>query len=160
MEKDLAKVERFEDLICWQKARVLVREIYSLTRHDHFSRDFRLRDQLRSAAVSVMSNIAEGFARFHKRDFIRFLDIAQSSAAEVSSLLYVVVDQNLVQQSDIQKIRQLTDDTRKVTLGLLRYVKKSIENDATVIKEPDQTYGFAQKNESIEIPDNFINTNN
>ena len=89
----MPKIERFEDLRCWQKSREMTSEVYDLVESSDLSNDYRLRDQLTGAAVSTMSNIAEGFARYHKKDFIRFLDYAQSSAAEVKSLLYVVLDQ-------------------------------------------------------------------
>lgn len=79
----MAKVERFEELTCWQEARALTNEVYRMVGVGALAKDFRLRDQLTSASVSVMTNIAEGFARYHRRAFIRFLDIAQSSAAEV-----------------------------------------------------------------------------
>ncbi len=92
----MAKIERFEDLRCWQEARTLTRDVYRLASEGPLARDFRLRNQLTVAAVSVMTNIAEGFARYHRGDFIRFLDYAQSSAAEVKSLLYVVLDQRYV----------------------------------------------------------------
>ncbi|NIV12362.1 MAG: four helix bundle protein, partial [Aliifodinibius sp.] len=108
----MGKITRFEDLKCWQKARRLVKEIYKITNEEPLSKDYKLRDQLRSAAVSVMSNIAEGFSRYHKKDFIRFLDIAQSSAAEVRSLMYVVSDQNYVSADQIKAIQKLADNCR------------------------------------------------
>ena len=83
----MTKITRFEDLICWQKAKSLVNLIYRLTKEGPFSKDYPLRDQIRRAAISSMTNIAEGFSRFHKKDFIRFLDISQSSIEEVKSLL-------------------------------------------------------------------------
>jgi four helix bundle protein len=75
MAQTMASVTDFENLACWQKARSLVNAVYEITKKGAFKQDFKLRDQLRSAAVSAMSNIAEGFARYHKKDFIRFLDI-------------------------------------------------------------------------------------
>ena len=94
----MAKVERFEDLICWQKARQLVNAVYKKITVDVCKNDFRYQNQIRAAAVSSMSNIAEGFNRFHKKSFIRFLDISQSSAAEVQSLLYVAIDQHYINE--------------------------------------------------------------
>ena len=79
------KVQRFEDLICWQKTRVLTNSVYELTRLPGFSKDFELVRQIRGAAVSAMSNIAEGFERWTRKELIRFLDIAKGSAGEVRS---------------------------------------------------------------------------
>ncbi len=81
----MAGFQRFEDIQAWQKARALVREIYVVTGQGSFGRDFGLRDQIRRAAVPVMSNIAEGFGRKNDGDFIRFLDFARASATEVRS---------------------------------------------------------------------------
>ena len=118
----MAKIERFEDLICWREARKLAREIYTVTKSGDLARDFGLRDQLQRAAVSAMTNIAEGFSRFHRRDFVRFLDIAQSSAAEVKSLLYVVLDQDYLPAETTERLQNQTDTVVKTTKGLLRHV--------------------------------------
>ncbi len=88
----MAAIERFEDIQAWQRARELVREIYRTCAEGRLSKDFGLRDQLCRAAVSSMSNIAEGFAKKSDRDFAHFLDIARGSAIEVQSLLYVALD--------------------------------------------------------------------
>jgi len=84
------RVESFEDLWDWQKGIALVKEIYALTREEPLCRDFGLRDQLQRAAVSVPTNIAEGFERGSHKEYIRFLYIAKGSAGEVRSLLHVV----------------------------------------------------------------------
>ena len=118
----MAKVERFEDLICWQEARKLAREIYAVTKSGDLARDFGLRDQLQRAAVSAMTNIAEGFSRFHRRDFVRFLDIAQSSAAEVKSLLCVVLDQGYLPSESVKQLQSQADVVVKRSKGLLRHV--------------------------------------
>ncbi len=85
----MAKIERFEDIQAWQKSRELVREVYSATNDGSFAKDFGMRDQIRRAAVSIMLNIAEGFARKTDREFAQFLVIAHGSAAEVQAALYV-----------------------------------------------------------------------
>jgi len=92
----VAKITRFEDLICWHQARKLVNIVHNLTNQNQFSKEYELRNQIRRAAISSMTNIAEGFSRFHKKDFIRFLDISQSSAEEVKSLLYIALDQKYI----------------------------------------------------------------
>ena len=91
-------VRRFEDLQAWQKARELVREIYTTSADGRLSKDFGLRDQVCRAAVSAMSNIAEGFARGSDKDFAHFLDIARGSSLEVQSLLYVALDVGYIDQ--------------------------------------------------------------
>ena len=93
------KVNRFEDLDCWKEARVLVRKVYEATRDGAFQRDFRLAGQIQSAAASVMANITEGFTRRSDKEFVQFLFIAMSSAAEVQSHLYVALDQHYVDQA-------------------------------------------------------------
>jgi four helix bundle protein len=84
----MTKIERFEDLQSWQKGRQLANQIYDLTCHSGFSKDFRLRDQIQDAAGSVMHNIAEGFDAGSNLEFIRFLKISRRSASEVQSELY------------------------------------------------------------------------
>jgi len=84
------KIERFEDIKAWQEARVLAKMIYAAVDYDrHFDSDHRLSDQIQGAAVSIMSNIAEGFSRRSTKEFVQFLFIAKGSAAEVESQLYV-----------------------------------------------------------------------
>lgn len=89
------KIEKFEDFIAWQKARKLTREIYKITNLPKFSRDFGLKDQIRRAAVSIMSNIAEGFERGRPSEFHQFLSIAKGSS-ELRSQLYVALDAEYV----------------------------------------------------------------
>ena len=87
------KITRFEDLDCWQQARILVKEVYGVTKDREFKKDFRLSGQIQAAVTSSMANIAEGFIRRSNKEFIQFLFIAMSSAAEVQSHLYVALDQ-------------------------------------------------------------------
>ncbi|MDB4728023.1 four helix bundle protein [Saprospiraceae bacterium] len=88
----MAKITRFEELTCWKASRELVKLVYKLSSTGNLARDFDTKSQLRRAALSMMNNIAEGFARFSKKEFIRFLDISQSSGAEVKSMIYVLED--------------------------------------------------------------------
>ncbi len=136
-----------------------MKEIYKITNEEPLSKDYKLRDQLRSAAVSVMSNIAEGFSRYHKKDFIRFLDIAQSSAAEVRSLMYVVSDQNYVSADQIKAIQKLADDCRYFTLGLLKYCNQNLNDRSNEVNEPETVYMESADISSLDLPDNFINLN-
>jgi four helix bundle protein len=86
------KIDRFEDFIAWQKARKLTAEIYGVTSEGGFARDFGLKDQIRRAAVSTMSNVAEGFERGRPGEFHQFLSIAKGSCAELRAQLYVALD--------------------------------------------------------------------
>ena len=117
-------MNRFEDLDCWKIARELSREIYSLTKSGEFSRDYGLKDQIRRAAVSVMTNIAEGFERSSNKDFARFLYIAKGSAGEVRSLLYVAMDQNYITEDDFQNNRAACLRSSKIIYGLIKHLQK------------------------------------
>jgi len=110
----------FEDLESWQKARLLVRNIYDLTRMNEVCRDFGICGQLQRAAVSIMSNIAEGFERMHLAEKIQSYNVAQGSTAEVRSLLYVI-DDNFPNSAVLSSA--LRDDVApvgKLVTGLLR----------------------------------------
>lgn len=117
------KIERFEDLKCWQAARKLVKEIYLMAEEGKLRTDFDTRSQIKRAALSGMNNIAEGFGRYSSKDFIRFLDTSQSSVQEVSSMLYVLEDLNYVESDRIDASRLLVEETKSLTLGLIRYLR-------------------------------------
>lgn len=122
------KVERFEDLIAWQKARQLTVEIYRITAHGEFAKDFGLRDQIRRAAVSVMSNIAEGFDRGSRGEFHQFLVVAKASCAEVRSQLYVALDIGYVVQEVFSNLSSSTDELSRIIGGLRAAVQKQRDN--------------------------------
>jgi four helix bundle protein len=117
-------VEKFEDLVAWQKARVLTRMIYEVTRSERFARDYGLAGQIQRAAVSIMSNIAEGFERGSPADFHRFLVMAKASCAEVRSQLYVALDTGYLEQSDFRKLMDNANEVSKVIGGLRVSVDK------------------------------------
>ncbi|UXP31867.1 four helix bundle protein [Reichenbachiella agarivorans] len=99
----MSTVKRFEDLDSWKEARVFVKSIYLFLESNHrIDRDTQ--SQLRRAALSIMNNIAEGFGRNGNKEFIRFLNIASASAAEVKSIMYVIQDLNYIQEDTVQKI--------------------------------------------------------
>jgi four helix bundle protein len=119
------QVKNFEDLEIWKDARVLTREIYRLTRDSKFAKDFALRDQIRRAAMSVMSNIAEGFERGGNQEFIQFLYVAKASCGEVRSQLYVALDQSYVSPKDCD---DATKSFRRLSImisNLIDYLKQS-----------------------------------
>ena len=119
----MATIKRFEDIQAWQKSRELVREVYQLCQAEKLSKDFGLKDQIRRAAVSVMSNIAEGFGRSSQRDFAHFLDVAKGSALEVQSLLYVAVDVEYLNSHDFHRLYALTDETISMIVGFTSYLR-------------------------------------
>ena len=92
----MARIEKFEDMVSWQKARQLTRLIYRVTKTGQFAKDFGLRDQIRRAAVSILSNIAEGFERGGDKEFRQFLSQAKGSCAEVRAQLYIALDEGYV----------------------------------------------------------------
>jgi four helix bundle protein len=118
------KIERFEDFIAWQKARILTREIYTITSLPAFSRDFGLKDQIRRSAVSIMSNIAEGFERGRASEFHQFLSIAKGSCAEVRSQLYVALDADYIPQLRFHKLMAMATEVGQVVGGLRLSVEK------------------------------------
>ena len=117
-------VERFEELVAWQKARKLTQTIYTLTRSGAFSKDYGLSNQIQRASVSVMSNIAEGFERRSIAEFHRFLAIAKGSCAEVRSLLYVAVDVGYLAASEFQQVFDDAEETARVLGGLRAAVER------------------------------------
>jgi four helix bundle protein len=112
------KIERFEDLIAWQKARVLTRAIYQVTKQGAFSKDLALSRQIQRAAVSIMSNIAEGFERGGRREFRQFLSTAKASCAEVRSQLYVAFDVGYLDKAGFQRLLAQAEEIGKIIGGL------------------------------------------
>jgi four helix bundle protein len=112
------KIERFEDLIAWQKARKLTRQIYEATNQGEFARDFGLKDQIRRAAVSSMSNMAEGFERGGLVEFQRFLAIAKGSCAELRTQLYVALDAGYLNTHTFDSLMVQAVEVGKIIGGL------------------------------------------
>jgi four helix bundle protein len=118
----MAAITKFEDLIAWQEARKLVKMVYKLTSQGAFSKDFGLKDQVQRAAVSAMTNIAEGFDNESSAEFARFLGMARRSAVEVQSLLYVALDTAYI---DDESFKTHYDQAKK-TQAIIGGLKKSI----------------------------------
>lgn len=121
----MATIQKFEDIEAWQKARKLTRSIYACSSTGAFARDFGLRDQIRRAAVSIMSNIAEGFERGGSAEFIQFLAIAKGSTGEVEAQLYVALDQKYITEEQFDCLRSLATSTKKLIAGFINYLKQS-----------------------------------
>jgi four helix bundle protein len=124
-EDFMATFKTFEEIECWKKARELTREIYDITNKPAFSRDFGLKDQIRRAAVSIMSNIAEGYDRSGTAEFVHFLATAKGSAAEVRCQLYVAADQGYIHNDQFGQLNSLAAETARMLSGLIKYLRAS-----------------------------------
>lgn len=121
----MSKIEKFEDLECWKSSRLLVKLTFSLCSSGSLSKDYSTQDQIKRASISVMNNIAEGFGRFSRKEFIRFLDFSQSSALEVKSMLYAISDVHNPNAEKIEELHKLSDKARFQILGLIKYLKNN-----------------------------------
>jgi four helix bundle protein len=123
--KSMATFKKSEEIECWKRARELTRRIYEITSKPAFSRDFGLKDQIRRASVSIMSNIAEGYDRSGTAEFVQFLATAKGSAAEVRCQLYVAADQNYIQEGEFTELSSLAAETGNMVGGLIKYLRGS-----------------------------------
>jgi four helix bundle protein len=119
----MATITCFEDLECWQIGRVSTRLLYRLTKKTAFQEDWDLKRQIRRAAVSMTSNIAEGFERDGNKEFINFLSIAKGSAGEVRSQLYVALDECYISETEFSEATGMLTAFASKTAGLLNYLK-------------------------------------
>ena len=120
----MAKIRRFEDLAVWQKARDLSVAIYQMTAQGQFGRDYELRSQIRRAAVSVMSNIAEGFDRYSRAEFRQFLSIARGSASEVRSQLHLALALGYITQPEFDQLNELCWEIARMLASLRSLVSR------------------------------------
>jgi four helix bundle protein len=121
----MATFERFEDIEAWKKARSLVNMIYEITSAGDFARDYGLKDQIRRASVSVLSNIAEGFEREGNNEFCRFLMMAKGSCGEVRAQLYVALDQHYITTEQFERAVRLAVEVSRMISGLVKYLRQS-----------------------------------
>jgi four helix bundle protein len=119
------KISHFEDLECWQEARKLVNMVYdAINSSPAFQSDRRLKDQSTGAALSTMGGIPEGFARRSNKEFIQYLFISLSSAAELQSHFYVALDQKYVNQETFERIYQQAEKVGKMDSNLITYLRE------------------------------------
>lgn len=118
-------IKRFEDIESWKKSRLLVIEIYKITRRNLFKSDFSLQDQIKRAGVSIMSNIAEGFDSGSNRSFIKYLNISLGSNSEVQSILYIALDQNYITEEIFKDLYQRCEEIKKLITGFKKYLNNS-----------------------------------
>ncbi|MGZ3866978.1 MAG: four helix bundle protein [Bacteroidia bacterium] len=124
----MATISKIEDLLVWQKSRELVRRIFFITSNDVFAKEFFLKDQLKRSAISIMSNIAEGYGRGGNKEFVHFLYISNGSINEIKSQLYIALDFNLI-----------SNESLKEAVSLLTEIELMIKSLAKKLKETDNT---------------------
>ena len=121
----MAKIERFEDMECWKIARELTKMVYKISSVGELARDFGLRDQIRRASVSILSNIAEEFERGRDKEFLQFLAMAKGSCGEVRSQLYVAFDQSYIDEKHFKEIFDKAIEVSQIISGLIKYLRQS-----------------------------------
>jgi four helix bundle protein len=121
----MSTIREFEQIEAWVKSRLIVNQVYEITRTKFFCTDYSLKDQMKRAAVSIMSNIAEGFERDNNKEFIYFLSISKGSCGEVRSLAYVAPDQNYIDIKLFVELSKCLQELAKLISGLINYLKSS-----------------------------------
>ncbi|MGH9871709.1 MAG: four helix bundle protein [Pyrinomonadaceae bacterium] len=121
----MVAIQRFEDLDAWKLARQLTNDIYDVTLAGDFNRDFSLRDQIRRAAISIASNIAEGYERDGDKEFVQFLYIAKGSCGEVRAQLYLAHDRSYLSAEQFAALSSKAVQISKVLSGLIKYLRQS-----------------------------------
>ncbi len=122
------QIKNFADIESWKEAREFVKIIYDVTLNSQLSRDYGLKDQIRRASVSIMSNIAEGFDSGSDKSFINFLRISYRSASEVESLLIVLLDLHYIDKAEYEVINERIVRIKKFIGGFIKYLKSTLTN--------------------------------
>ena len=121
----MATIRRFEDIEAWKKGRALRKAIYRLTNRGECAKDYALKDQIRRAAISVSSNIAEGFERGGNREFLQFLSNAKGSCGEVRDQLYVALDECYVSEMEFNSLQEACLEVGRLIAGFMHYLRTS-----------------------------------
>ena len=121
-------INHFTDMIVWQKARLLFNELYELMRN---SKDYFLRDQILRATLSISNNIAEGFGRYSKKEYIQFLNIARGSANEVESMLFILQDVSSIEKTKLIELQGILSDIRNLLNALIQTLLRRISEEET-----------------------------
>jgi four helix bundle protein len=123
--KAVNRIEKFEDIMAWQKARLLTKEVYQCTGVGAFARDYGLKDQIQRASVSTMANVAEGFERGGDKEFIQFLSNSKGSCGEVKSHLYVALDQAYITPASFDQMYGQASEAGRLLSGFMTYLRES-----------------------------------
>jgi four helix bundle protein len=121
----MATIQKFEDLEVWKKARILSDKVYPLTFKEPIASYFRMKDQMRGSVGSIMDNIAEGFERGSKLEFINSLTISKGETGELKSQLYRCLDNKYISQKLFDELYSLADEVTKMITGFINYLNKS-----------------------------------
>lgn len=121
----MAKIKKFEDIESWKRARKLTSQVYEVTATGKFARDFGLRDQIRRATVSILSNIAEGFERGGDNEFLQFLAIAKGSCGEARAQSYVALDQGYISHAQFETLFESATEVSQLISGFIKYLRGS-----------------------------------
>ena len=133
----MATIQDFEDLEVWKLARKLTVQVYALSRNGVFAKDYGFCNQIRRAAVSIVSNIAEGFERRSNSQFIQFLDIANGSAGEVRAQLYVALDLGYITQEQFQAVFKDITSIGKMLTSLTRHLRVNKRPSSPTTQPPN-----------------------
>lgn len=121
----MAKIKKFEDIESWKRARSLAKDIYEVTATGKFARDFGLKDQIRRASVSILSNIAEGFERGGDKEFLQFLALAKGSSGEARAQLYVALDQEYISAAQFETLTRAATEVSQLISGFMKHLHES-----------------------------------
>jgi four helix bundle protein len=125
VEVNVSTFKSFEEINAWQRARDLTRRVYQISSEGLFARDYALRDQMRRACISTMSNIAEGYERSGTKEFVQFLSVAKGSVGEVRSQLYVALDQEYMSVATFEQLSGEAMEISRMLSGLMKYLRKA-----------------------------------
>ena len=126
----MAAITKFEEILAWQKARELNKIIYNESNSQNFNKDYALKDQIRKATISIMSNIAEGFERKSSKEFTYFLNVAKGSSGELRSQLYICLDLNYITQDTFNQCQTLVSEISSMLSGFMNYLDKQNKKNA------------------------------
>jgi four helix bundle protein len=139
----MATITQLEDLKVWQKARALCKRAYALCKHPEFKSDPGFRQQILNSSGSVMDNIAEGFGRMDRKEFIQFLAIAEGSLSEFISQTYRAYDRGVLDEAEVQSILEEQRELSKMIKRLMNYLRQSeIKGNKYALEEQPDPYGW------------------
>lgn len=121
----MATIRRFEDLEAWKKSKEFAKQVWVETQKGTFAKDYKLKDQINASAGSAMDNIAEGFGRGGRAEFINFLTIAKGSNDETKSQLYRALDREHINEETFKRLYAIADEAAKTINGLMEYLNKT-----------------------------------